>query len=334
MTSPFYWTGLWKSVELQKSWQWTIHRFSISMQQVFCLPHSWQITRQRNSKNCPGIYMKTSICQPRLERGNRFWQSGMQSANWVPAVRGRFYSSPRTDLWVSISSAGSSHMHNHRYQRCPGTSSYKDLSWCMHPMTDSQEYTLKIAKLFCRNWRWCRMTWFSQFLMKDMKYSERTKGYSRKFVPSTSWFSQTFPSPSYWTTIILRCAGWTSRRLSVAQNELPLEQTHFSCKMVSQLHVLAQLALHWSHLFSRCPKGMMVICLRTLPKTQWKLCGSFCKGTPACGLIGTLHCLCQTNIFTWFSSHILRSAWRQFSRQLTTYSWFPLRNLYVSYQRL
>ena len=134
--------------------------FSISMQQVFCLPHSWQIIRQRNSKNFPGIYMKTSICQPRLERGNHSWPSGMRSANWVRAVRGRFYSSPRTDLWVSISSAGSSHMHNHRYQRCPGTSSYKDLFWCIHPMTDSREYTLKIAKLFCMNWRSCRMTWF------------------------------------------------------------------------------------------------------------------------------------------------------------------------------
>ena len=52
--------------------------------------------------------MKTSICQPQLERGNHLWQSGMRSANWVRAVRGRFYSSPRTDLWVFILSAGSS----------------------------------------------------------------------------------------------------------------------------------------------------------------------------------------------------------------------------------
>lgn len=57
-----------------------------------------------------------------------------------------------------------------------------------------------------------------------------------------------------WKANILKCDGWISLWRSVA-HKLYLEHMHFKYKTASQLHVLAQLVLHWSLSFLRCPKS-------------------------------------------------------------------------------
>ena len=300
--SAKWWLGISTEWCFRKVWnyrragcgQYIVFRPIFSKSFDFLTAH--KSSSRETQRTFQNIGMKTSMCQARLEPGRRFWQFGMWSTTLCEQSGEDSIHLPEPVSELLLHSLASQACKIFPCQRLPRTSYYKGLFWCMHPMTVSWECKLKTPASFWRNWRSCRMIWFLQFLIRPMKYSERIKAYSRKFVPRASWFSQTFHSPSYWKTSILKCGGWISRRSSAAQSELCLEQGHFNCKMVSQLHVLAQLVLHWNHSSSRCPRGMMVDCLLSLRITQWKLCGSFFKGTPAFGLIGTLHCLYQTNI--------------------------------------
>ena len=150
---------------------------------------------------------------------------------------------------------------------------------------------------------------FAWALRGRLHSSEATHilGRSKKFIPSASWFFQTFSGPFELDN--------KSPRMHLVKLTKGVEFGANMSKCISRS--------------STCP-GTITTCLRSLPTTQWRPRDSLYTHThpPVVGLIGTLHCsILLVPNKEFYKSCILRSVWKDILCQLATFSRFLLRML-------
>ena len=148
--------------------------------------------------------------QRRPRRFTSFWrrdpQCSLSEATIIlEAVRGRFDSSPRTAQLELLFCPLDFHKARFSLPKVSRSKLLQRLAWRMHPLTDSPIHMIHESTnrrlLHCfGDWRSCRSVWWTSWNIQN----ERTNTNSRKFVPSTSWFFQTFCRPSYWKQVVLK----------------------------------------------------------------------------------------------------------------------------------